>query len=96
VTSLEDLEPGPVAGPTPMRRAHANGLRKAVAMIRAWLEPEHREHADSVVNTVLRLHLQEWAKVYHEGVEVLALSQTERTVMVIREDTVRQILAELG
>jgi hypothetical protein len=91
---LEDLEPGPVAGPSAMTRAHRNGLRKAVARCTAWFKPEI--DCETALRTALLTYLKAWSEIYGEGTAVLSLTQTERTIMVIRQDTVRQILAELG
>jgi hypothetical protein len=91
---LEDLPQGPVAGPTAMTRAHLNGMRKTVSRIKAWLKPEQSPQA--ATKALLLTYLGEWEKVYGEGVDVLGLSQTERTIMVIRRDTVQQMLNELA
>lgn len=92
--NLEDLEPGPVAGPTAMRKAHQNGMRKTLARVKPWLKPE--QSPEGAIKVALLTYLKEWDKIYGEGTGVLALTQVERTVMVIRQDTVKQILHEIG
>lgn len=92
--NLEELERGPVAGPTVMRRAHLNGLRKAVARGKAWFRVD--QPAEPALKALLLTYLGEWEHVYGEGVEVLGMTNTERTIMVIRRDTVQQMLRELA
>lgn len=96
VPRLEDLEPGPVAGPTAMTRAHRNGLRKMLGRARPWFTPVHQKDAETCLKVALLTYLKEWEAVYGEGTRVLGLSQTERTIMVIRQDTVQQIIKEIG
>jgi hypothetical protein len=93
---LEDLEPGPVAGPTVMTRAHRNGLRKMLGRARPWFSSAHQRDAETCLKVALLTYLKEWEAVYSEGTMVLGMSQTERTIMVIRQDTVRQIIKEIG
>lgn len=93
---LEDLEPGPVAGPTHMARAHRNGLRKALGRVKPWFTPVHQKDAETCLKVLLLTYLKEWDAVYGEGSIVLGLNQTERTIMVIRKDTIQQILKEIG
>lgn len=91
---LEELEQGAVAGPTPMRRAHREGLRKSVGRCKAWFKPQI--DCETALRTVLLTYLREWDTVYGEGVEALGLTNTERITLVIRQDTVKQIIRELG
>jgi hypothetical protein len=94
IPALEDLEPGPVAGPTHMTRAHRNGLRKATARCKAWFKPG--VNCETALKAALLTYLTEWDAVYGQGSIVLGLNQTERTIMVIRKDTIQQIVRELG
>jgi hypothetical protein len=93
---LEDLDPTPLAGPTKMSQAHANGLRKATAILKPWLGAAHKQLAAQAVRRVLRAYLEEWDKVYSEGVGHMGLTVTERSVLYVRADTVSQMLKELG
>lgn len=91
---LEDLDPSPVAGTTHMRRAHLNGLRRSVARCKAWFKPE--VNCETALKAAFLTYLKEWEAVYGEGSIVLGLNQTERTIMVIRQDTIQQIMREFG
>jgi hypothetical protein len=91
---LEDLESGPVAGPTVMTRAHRNGLRKMLGRAKPWFTKD--VHPEPALKALLLTYLKEWEAVYGEGSMVLGLNQSERTIMVIRQDTVQQIIREIG
>lgn len=92
--ALEDLPSEPVAGLTAMARAHRNGLRRVVGRAKAWFKPGVQ--AETAVRTVLLTYLKEWQEVYNEGTQALGLTNTERITLVIRRDTVEQMLKELG
>lgn len=83
----------PPAGPTVMSRAHANGLRKAVAMIKnRFKDPEKAEMS---LRLAAITYLQDWEATYKQGVSE-SPSTVDRTILDIRRDTVRQILTELS
>lgn len=89
---LEDLSTEPPAGPTVMSQAHADGMRKAVALLKNRLvEPERAE--ESVTAAVL-VYLTEWAETYARGSQE-AVDMTTRTIIQIRSDTMHQISLEL-
>lgn len=91
--TLESLSTEPPAGPTVMAQAHADGLRKATAMLKNRLKaPEATEES---IHGVLVLYLAEWARIYKQGVSE-SPSTVDRTILDIRRDTVAQILAEIG
>lgn len=91
---LEELDPAPVAGTTHMRRAHLDGVRKALARAKPWFKPGQSPSA--ALTTILLTYLREWDEMYGEGSTVLGLSQTDRTILVIRRDTVQQMMRELA
>jgi hypothetical protein len=86
-------DPEPPAGPTPMRRAHADGMRKTVARVKAWLKPG--QDPDAAVKAALLSYLGEWNKMYGVGAGQTRLTSTERTILTIRQDTIQQLLTEL-
>jgi hypothetical protein len=91
---LEDLNPEPPAGLSEMAKAHADGLRKAVDRLKAHLND--RQEAPDVLRVAVLTYLNAWAERYAEGTRVLGLGNVERTILVIRQDTVQQMVAELG
>jgi hypothetical protein len=93
MAALEAQATEPPAGRTVMARTHANGNRKAIALLKNRLtEPGTVEDA---VRSVLVLYLTEWARAYRQGVSETP-STVDRTILDIRRDTVVQILSEIG
>lgn len=91
--TLESLSTEPPAGPTVMAQAHANGLRRALALVKNRLKSPEKAADD--VQGVLVLYLREWERIYKQGVSETP-STVDRTILDIRRDTVVQILAEIG
>jgi hypothetical protein len=94
IPDISTLDHEPVGGPTQMTRAHQNGMRKVLARAKSWFKPEHQ--AEPCLKVALLTYLGEWERVYDQGTRILGLTQTERTIMAIRQDTVQQILRELA
>ncbi|HEX8321611.1 hypothetical protein [Longimicrobium sp.] len=89
---LEGLIVEPPAGPTVMRKAHQDAMRKTSAMVKAHLkDPEEVE--DFVRATVLS-YLAEWSVIYTQGAREAA-ETTSRVILQIRQDTVQQMTDEL-
>lgn len=83
----------PPAGPTVMAKAHANGLRRILGMLKNHFKQP--EHAQRDLCTALCVYLREWERVYKQGVSE-SPSTVDRTILDIRRDTVVQILAEIS
>jgi hypothetical protein len=92
---LEDLSTEAPAGPTVMETAHANGMRKAVSLLKSRFADRSKDRAEAGVKAALVIYLREWHDIYKRGVAESA-SQVDRTILDIRRDTVLQILAEIG
>lgn len=91
---LEDLSTEPPAGPTVMSRAHADAMRKGVARLKSHLKDS--SEAKDLLRVLVLTYLQEWSEMYQTGTRELGLNSTERTILVIRQDTVQQMVHELG
>lgn len=90
---LDDLSTEPPAGPTVMKRAHDDGMRKAVALLKNRLiEPER---AEETVTAVVLTYLTDWAETFARGSQE-AVDMTTRTIIQIRSDTLHQIALELA
>jgi hypothetical protein len=91
---LEDLSTEPPAGPTVMRNAHDDAMRKGVARLKSHLKDPGE--AKDLLRVLMLTYLQEWSSMYAEGTRQLGLNSTERTILVIRQDTIQQLVSELG
>lgn len=92
--ALEALNPEPPGGPTAMQQAHVNGMRKTLARMKNQLKDP--EHAEESIKAGLLTYLGEWEEMYGDGVRSSGLTTTERTILVIRRDTIHQAIKELG
>jgi len=92
--NLSELSHEPVDGPTPLKKAHANGLRKTVARVKSWLKPG--QDPETAVKVALLTYLGEWKVTFNEGSRISQLTSTERTIFMIREDTVDKIITEIS
>ena len=90
---LEELSTEPPAGPTVMSRTHADAMRKGVARLKSHLKDP--EEAEAFLRVLVLGYLGEWSAMYALGSRE-AGSATERTILMIRQDTVQQMVAELG
>jgi hypothetical protein len=78
---------------TPMQRAHADGMRRARALLKNRLV--NPAAVDTTIADALKLYLREWSKMYDAGTRAQGLDQTERTMLFLRHDTLLQMAAEL-
>jgi len=78
--------------PTPMQRAHRNGMRRATGFLKNRLT--RPEEVEASIAQVLRLYLREWSKVYDEGSQA-SKDTTGRTILLVRHDTLLQMAVEL-
>ena len=87
------LSTEPPAGPTVMRKAHENGMRRVLALLKnRFKQPE--KAADDIQQALV-IYLKAWHDTYKLGVSE-SPSTVVRTILDIRRDTVVQILAEIG
>lgn len=91
--TLEGLTVEPPAGPTIMRTTHDNAMRKTAARLKAHLAKP--EEAGDLLRVAVLSYLGEFAAMYAVGAREAALP-TERVILQIRQDTVQQMVAELG
>jgi hypothetical protein len=90
---LEELSTEQPGGPTAMQTAHANGMRKTISRMKSQLKDP--DDAEALIRMGLLTYLKEWDSVYNEGISE-SVSGTTRTILVIRQDTVGQMMRELG
>jgi hypothetical protein len=87
----ENVEPP--AGPTVMRLAHENGMRRVLGLLKNRFKEPGK--ADEAIRHAALVYLREWERTYKQGVTE-SPSTVDRTILDIRRDTVVQIMAELG
>jgi hypothetical protein len=93
VPDISSLPLEPPAGPTVMQQTHANAMRKGVALVKAHLKDP--EEAEDFLRVAVLGYLEEWAQTYYRGSREAA-NGNDRTLLMIRMDTVQQMTAELG
>lgn len=91
--ALESLPHEPPSGPSVMAKAHADGLRKASAKLKPYLA--NRDDAEAALRVAVLMYLAEWGMMYAVGAREAAMP-TDRVIIQIRQDTVQQMVAELG
>jgi hypothetical protein len=91
--TLESLSTERPAGPTVMQQAHANGMRRAVALLKNRFKVPEKAQDD--FQGALLIYLRDWERTYKQGVQETP-GTVDRTILDIRRDTVAQIMAEIG
>ena len=91
--ALESLSTEPPAGPTIMRQAHEQALKKVGKLLKPYLKDG--ENGQDALRAAVLAYLEEWAQMYYRGSRE-AGTATERVILQIRQDTVQQMTHELG